>query len=134
MLVNFGVIEQLYPDGTSTGEVASILEDKYHVMRTFVELHEQEINNALVEQMAQMLDNSKAGAPLPFGEIRFGKIEEEFRRYLELGEWEATSGQPTQAALDAKSKRKKAGKYEGQRPSFIDTGLYSASNAIWITP
>ncbi len=134
MLVNFGVIEQLYPDGTSTGEVASILEAKYHVMRTFVELHEQEINDALVEQMAQVLDNAKAGAPLPFGEIRFAKIEEEFRRYIDLGEWEATSGQPTQAALEGKSKRKKSGKYEGARPSFYETGLYTNSFSTWVTP
>ena len=134
MLVNFGVIEQLYPDGTSTGEVASILEAKYHVMRTFVELHEQEICDTLTAQMGSMLEDAKTGAPIAFGVIRFPKIEEEFNRYLDLGEWEATSGQPTQAAIDRKSLRKKSGEYATQRPSFLDSGKYAESIAIWVTP
>lgn len=133
MLVHLGVLDVAYDAGETTGRVAQILEDNYGVMRVFAELHEQEIADALTKQMMGMLADAKRGAPLPYGDIMFPKIDEEFRRYLDAGEWEATSGQPTQAAIGGKSKRKIAGKYADARKSFVDTGLYQNSFRTWVT-
>lgn len=144
MIVHLGVLDVAYSTSsnnssigpvqpTTTGDVAEILEANYGVMRTFLELHESEIGDELASHMMGLLENAKLGAPLPVGDIHFQKIAAKFRTYLDLGEWEKTSGQPTKAAESGKSNRKKYKKYDGARKSFIDTGLYQASFRVWVS-
>ncbi|MHB8914741.1 MAG: hypothetical protein ACYC4K_02890 [Thiobacillus sp.] len=136
MIVHLGVLDVAYADGdgtTTTGDVAEILEANYGVMRTFLELHESEIGDELAGHMMGLLENAKIGAPLPVGDIHFQKIAAKFRTYLDLGEWQNTSGQATQAAEAGASKRKKYKKYDGPRKSFIDTGLYQQSFRVWVS-
>ncbi|MGC9216178.1 hypothetical protein [Acidithiobacillus sp.] len=138
---------------TTTGEVATILEDKYHVMRVFVELHGQTIADVIARNIANDLDALLHGeriSKLPL-QGAMGNIESGFRDYLSADEWQKTSGQAIAAAQNGVSHRFKnaqnktvsakgvvkagggmgmtavAKKSRGPRPAFIDTGLYSAS-------
>lgn len=122
----------------TTGDVADILEAKYHVMEIFFELHENFIIGELKTSMEGALQNLALGAPP--GSISLtaeaqSSIENDFRMFLGLREMDGLGypGVPTQAALDGVSHRflhpyaKRA-----SRPSFIDTGLYQASFRAWV--
>lgn len=151
MELHFGVVDVAYssPDAkgaTTTGDVAEILEDKYHVMRTFYELHDVEIAEAVVNVLAGDLENMLQGAEgimgadvsTRLGSISLtgsgsgGRIEEMFRDYLDAREWKYASGQTVEAAEAGISHRKKKKKYQTSRPEFVDTGLYQASFRAWI--
>jgi hypothetical protein len=79
--------------------------------------------------------NPAQDSEIPFNDVHFPKVDQMFRDYLSAGEWEMTSGQPTQAAQAGVSHRKKRpyAKSNKPRPSFIDTGLYQASFRSWMT-
>ena len=47
----------------TTGDVATILEAKYHVMETFYERHEEEVAAAMEGALAGELENILAGSP-----------------------------------------------------------------------
>jgi len=136
--LHLGVVDIAYAIGgksATTGQVAGILEANYGVMRTFLELHEQEIADAIAKQFVGMLENAKMGAPLNIGVVMFPEISAAFAEYLDTGEWEATSGQPTAAALGGHrhSHKSVTANGKGARPSFIDTGTYRNSMQAWMT-
>jgi len=143
MIVHLGVVDVAYTEDdklTTTGKVAGILEANYGVMRTFVELHEDEIGDELVNQLMGMLESAKQGKldediAERVADIHFPKIQAMFRNYLDAGEWEKTSGQPTQVALDGvrHSHKRPYANGKGPRPSFIDTGLYRSSFRTWVS-
>jgi hypothetical protein len=146
-----GVVDVAYSDGdgaTTTGDVAGYLEDEYHVMRTFLELYEDEIGTLLADAMAGEIEGLAQGRPvLIFGknvETKLedrtisgvsvnGKIEEEFRNYLDSREWKQVSAQAVEAA-DKGVKHSKKNPYAKRdaRAEFFDTGLYSASFRAWV--
>lgn len=137
MILNLGVIDLPYAskDGSTTAQVANILEAKYDVMQTFFDLHQDEIVDSLIESLDGQMDNILNGAPEssnPFADSE-AEIEELFKfTYLEQGEIEGkVSGTPTQAAINRRSARFKSGKGKSGRPSFIDTGLYEKSFKAW---
>jgi hypothetical protein len=135
--VHLGVVDVGYSEegqSVTTGQVAQILEDNYGVMRTFVELHQQDIGDELVAQMDAILKSASQGGTLHVGDIHFPEINAMFRDYLDRAEWEKTSFQPTMAAVLGNSKRKKMpySMKNKPRPSFIDTGLYQASFRTWV--
>ena len=137
-MLHLGVVDVAYEsDGkpTTTGDVAGYLEDEYHVMRTFLELHEQDIADAVAQQLMGLMENAKMGQPLVIGSIQFDKVQLQFADYIESAEWEKTSGQPTQAAqLGIRhSKKFVYANARGPRPSFLDTGLYKDSFRAWMT-
>ena len=137
-VIHFGVVDVAYKDKegtTTTGEVAEILEGKYAVMQTFIDLHEQDIGDELAKRMMGLLDNAKMGVPMPIGDLMIPKVDKEFRNYLDSGEYEAHTGINVKAAKAGVSHRKKSPKKKGNpaRPAFIDTGLYQASFRTWIT-
>jgi len=131
-----GVLDVAYSgkDPTTTGEVATYLEDEYHVMRIFYEEYQHRIGKWLADAIADQIQDMARGAPInpdPFMDGT-GKIEDAFRRFLAAGEIERISPSlPTQAALDRRSKRFKKGKGP-ERPSFIDTGLYQSTFRAWM--
>ena len=122
----------------TTGQVARILEDKYHIMELFYEDNRNFVGKALEESLQGSLEDILMGAPVnptpnPFAEAE-SEIQNRFKKFLSTREVESLGipGVPTQAALDGRSSRFKKGKSPtGRRPSFIDTGLYQSSFKAW---
>lgn len=151
--LNLGVVDVAYTENgqsTTTGDVAGYLEADYHVMRTFLELHEDEIGAFLADAMAGEIESLAQGKPVTSlatrdvtthlgdrvieGQSVNGRIEEAFRDYLDAGEWNQTSGQAI-AAADAGVNHRKKRPYSPKnkaRASFVDTGLYQASFRAWL--
>jgi hypothetical protein len=121
----------------TTGEVASILEAKYNLMRTFFETQEEAIAEVFAQSMANSLDQLLASpgaiAVDPFGSA-MSKVEAMFKHWLSSGEAERVGipGTPTKAALKRRSLRFKSKKADGPRPSFIDTALFEGSFRSWV--
>jgi hypothetical protein len=118
----------------TTGDVAGWLENRYHVIEHFLQLHGDAIGAALEQGLADTLEAALTGAPKPDNLIAgaSGEIEELFRRMLESRELDALGypGIPTKAAQSGVNPRLKR-KRGDERPSFIATGLYSNSFKIW---
>ena len=121
----------------TTGDVAGWLEDEYHPMGIFSNIHGQEIGDELAGALAGTLENLMMGGPIsqnPFGEGT-SEIEHLFKKMLTDKELERLGypGIPTQAALDGVSHRfKHPYKKRPRRPSFIDTGLYQSAFKAWV--
>ncbi len=122
------------PSGAqTTGDVAEILEDKYHVMEVFAE----EVGN---EKLARAVEHSIEGAivDLVLGKdpdlvspmaTAMGEIETAFRLFLDQEEMNGVApGVPTKASLRGVNHRLKHPFAKGNpaRPSFIDTGTYQS--------
>src|ERR1019366_8157922 len=99
-VLHFGVIDQPYNDPApvkkrgrkpakagstqSTGDVAEILEAKYHVMQVFYQQHKGDIAGDLSESIAGSLESMLMGAPInmtPFQAAAY-KIDDRFKRFL----------------------------------------------------
>lgn len=121
----------------TTGDVAEILEDKYHVIEHFYENNEEKIAERLENSLAGALESILMGAPLSisaFG-MATSAIEDRFKDFLSLKELDALGypGIPTLASLEGVSHRfKNPYAKRPPRPSFIDTGLYQASFKSWV--
>ena len=134
----------------STGDVAQILEDKYHVMLVFFFAKETPITQLLCNEVGKTIKSISQGAPIPNNmyDGAMSRIQGMFKTFLSMSEIEGLGvpGVPTQAALDGVSHRFKGGLnwirvkqpngkfkkvYGVRRPSFIDTGLYQANAKAW---
>lgn len=137
MILHLGVVDVPYVDegGKTTGDIAEILEAKYHVMGIFYEQHKEDIARALEVSVQGALENLLLGSPI--GSNSLGSAESEikhlFSRFLESKEMDTLGypGVPTQASLKGVSHRFKR-KRGPVRPSFIDTGLYETNFAAWV--
>lgn len=151
--LTFGVLEVAYSDAhgpangpTTTGDVAEILEQRYHVMQTFYDLRKGRIAEFLADGMATVLQDLVSGrtratirtaATMGRGSAMYDaaqRIEHEFRSFLDANEMQklaiALNGAPiSAAAANGVNHRKKRPyvKKNKARPAFIDTGLYRAS-------
>lgn len=141
MKLVLGVLDVAYSDAGSsgamtTGDVAKILEDRYHVMETFYESRRQQVGEWLADSVAGAIDALVRGRNVPPTFDAEQKIEASFRAYLAANEWSGIVPitQQITAAQMGMSKRFKAGHSKGhkERPAFIDTGLYQASFRAWI--
>lgn len=122
--------------GQTTGDVAEMLEDKYHVMEIFAELHMPEIAAALEETMGDALENLLSGHNPGDNAMAAaaGQIETLFHTFISNQEMDGIQpGVPTRAALNGVNHRlaKPTAKGNPARPSFRDTGLYDASFKAW---
>ncbi len=131
-----GVIDQPYnePSGQTTGGVAEILEDKYHVVQVFYNQHEAEIGKAMEDSVGQALDGLLQGAPInrtPFAAAT-DTIKHLFNVFIDSDEMAKLGipGVPTKAALAGVQTAKKRRK-GSPRVSFVDTGLYRDSFKAW---
>ena len=121
----------------TTGDVAEILENRYHVMEHFWELHSADAVQAFESSLQGEVDNLIMGAPLSasaFGSAE-SAIEDRFKRMLAERELDVLGfpGIPTAAAQHGVSHRmKRPYARRAARPSFIDTGLYQASFKAWV--
>ena len=123
----------------TTGEVAEILEDEYHVMEIFFNLHEDFVAKSLEEGLAGTLEDLLTGAPPskdPFGR-GCSAIESRFKDFLSNREMDQLGypGIPTGAAEAGVNHRllHPYAKDNPERPSFIDTGQYQADFKSWVT-
>ena len=140
--LHLGVIETKYADSkksVGTGDVATFLEAKYGVLGSFVNTHISDIANDLAGSVMSQIMNLMMGAPAgdPFAQAN-QDIATRAKQYISSGEAERVLSRgkpnpvPTQAAIDRKSSRMKSGKRTGQRPSFIDTGMYQGALISWV--
>ncbi|WP_260426974.1 hypothetical protein [Burkholderia cenocepacia] len=137
-----GVIDVAYTGagakpGVTTGDVATFIEDEYHVMRVFLEMYEEEIGDLLANEIAGEIESIAQGKPVGrlALDVSTGKIGELFRDFLDAREWKQASAQAVAAADEGVNHRKKR-PYASENPAraeFIDTGLYQASFRAWVT-
>ena len=144
--LNLGIIDVPYTDhdgdasGTATGDIAGWLEEKYHIMRIFYEMHSDEIADYISGEVEGQLENILVGGRTTDGVLKInidgamGNIESRFRKFLDAREMEGVGypGVPTKAALDGINHRFKNPYTGKRRPSFIDTGLYQKSFKAWV--
>jgi hypothetical protein len=120
----------------TTGDVATWLENKYHIMEAFFESYSGEATDAIAHSVASAIEALLTGAPMeglnPFAGAE-SELQEAFKIFLESAEIETLGipGVPTKAALDGVNHRLKS-KQGGRRPSFIDTGQYEAAFRAWV--
>lgn len=138
LTLHIGVVDLPYAEkgGITTGDVAQILEDKYHVMGVFASMQEDAIAVEMTEGLKGQLENLMMGAPPsqdPFAD-GCAQIEKMFKTFLEEDEisFLGIPGTPTEAAKKGVSHRFKGKKSGAPRPSFIDTGLYESSAKVWV--
>ena len=133
--LHLGVIDIPYEDeGTTTGDVAERLEEKYRIMQTFFDRYGNEIADLMSKDLAANLENLMAGAPLsrdPLAES-MSRVHDLFVAFLDNEEMNGMPGVPTRRALLGISKRFKNKKGD-PRPSFIDTGTYQAAMRSWVS-
>lgn len=126
----------------TTGQVATWLEDGYHILQTFVDRHIDEIASDLADSVAAGMENLLMGGPLSqnvFGEAE-SSITNRAKKFISSGEMDTLGipGVPTQAAKDRASgkrrsaRRKKARRSNNKPVSFIDSGLYQGSFTAWV--
>ena len=120
----------------TTGDVAEILEAKYHVMELYWFLHEAQIAADFEESLSGALETFLMGGPIAATgfESALSKMEDSFKQMLSQRELDMLGypGIPTLAAQMGVSHRfKRPYAKRPPRPSFIDTGLYQASFKAW---
>lgn len=134
-----GVIDVPYDnrggETVTTANVATWLENKYHVMETYATLHREDIERELVNSMEGALEDLFAGAPMkdPYQEA-MQNVKAGFGQFLMTAEIESMGvpGVPTGAAIKRRSLRFKDKKSNGFRPSFVDTSTYELSFRAWV--
>ena len=154
MKLALGVLDVAYSDAnakkaTTTGEVAQILEDRYHVMETFYVANEDFIGDEMVKSVSNTIDSLGVGAPPTINPLTEAEqaIERRFRQFLDQREMAkliaglspelraalGPSGEFSGAASRGVSHRKKHpySKKNKARPEFVDTGLYQQSFRAW---
>jgi hypothetical protein len=124
--------------GETTGDVATILEEKYHVMEVFAEEVGMDlIAQALEHSAAGAIENLLLGAPpegLSLTAEAEGEIEGAFRHFLDQREMDGVMpGVATEAAKKGVNHRLKHpyAKANKERSSFVDTGTYQTSFKAW---
>lgn len=121
----------------TTYDVARILEARYHVMEVFYESYVPEIAQDMANAYAGAIETGIMRGRLPENPAAqgLGKIKKRFNDFLDQSVMEGMGipGVPTLAALHGVSHRfKHPYAKRARRPSFIDTGLYSASFLAWV--
>lgn len=139
MKLHLGVLDVPYSDGDrTTGGVATILEDKYHVMSTFADVVGRDAIAAAFEQSAKAaVEDLFSGAPaasVSLTEAATEEVQSAFRVFVDQREMDGlVPGVPTAASLKGVNHRFSRPNARGNpvRPSFKDTGLYEASFRAW---
>jgi hypothetical protein len=123
----------------TTGDVAGFIENRYHVMEIFWELHQDAIAADFENSISGAIETLLMGGPanLDVMGTATSQLEDRFKQMLSGRELDTLGypGIPTAAAEAGVSHRHKSGftKNRTPRPSFIDTGLYQASFKSWVT-
>lgn len=136
--LHLGVLDVPRANGDkTTGDIAEILEDKYHLMEIFAELRHADIVSVLEETISDSLESLLSGAPPGNNALAAatGQIETLFHQFISRQEMDGIQpGVPTQAALKGVNHRlaRPYAKSNPARPSFRDTGQTDADFKAWI--
>jgi hypothetical protein len=121
---------------TTTGEVAEILEKRYHIMEKFFERFEDKIIGATLDALDNSLDDYLATGHLNMQPAKAAEsgIQRMFKDFISLrgAERVGIPGTPTLAALKGVNHRlaHPYAKANPRRPSFRDTGFYEATFGV----
>jgi hypothetical protein len=133
------VRRSIAPSGSeTTGDIADILEARYHVMEVFAEETGLDLIAGMIEtSMENALKDIANGAPASISPTHGAeqKIETAFRQFIDQELMNGVvPGVPTQAAQRGVNHRflHPYAKGNPARPSFRDTGLYQASFRAWV--
>lgn len=157
MKLHLGVLDVPYSEdsgggGTSatTGDVATILEDRYHIMELYYEeMGQDNVAKAFEESAKTAIEDMFSGKPMVDASYVGGgsatnftltadatqELEDAFRVFIDQKELDyVMPGVPTQASLKGINHRLKRPyvKSNPVRPSFRDTGLYQAAFRAWV--
>lgn len=120
----------------TTGDVAEILEAKYHVMEIFFEESADLIGKSITDAMSDAFDFlMQTGQPPArlFPAEGLPEVQKAFNDFIDLRKMDGIQpGVPTKAALQGVNHRLKI-KKGPERPSFKDSGAYENSFRAWIT-
>ena len=138
--LHLGVTEASYAHGgKTTGDVAEILEDKYHIFEHFWQLHREKIVAELSGAVVGAFESVVMGSPPPADPhaAAMTEVQQLFNVFLDQREMDALGypGIPTAASLAGVNHRLKHPyrKRNKSRPSFVDTGLLENSMRAWVT-
>ena len=123
------------PYASTTGDVAEILEDYYHIMEVFWELYAEQFMETLEEAAQGAFETLMMGGGAQDNAFAAAtsEIEERFLRFISEKEMDklGVPGVPTAASLKGVNTRFKK-RLDPGRPSFKDTGLYMNSFRCWV--
>lgn len=133
MKLLLGVTEISYAEeGITTGDVATLLEEKYSVMEKFVDLHKDDIIHAMENSIAGAIENTLAGreskADVFLG--AYGKIEHQFHNYIDFQEHGIHLKKMD--APKAGPRKKRQYKKVDKTLAFVETGLYRQTFKAWV--
>ena len=138
-VLHLGVTEMPYAHGgKTTGDVAEILEDKYHIFEHFWQMHQAAIVQDMSAAVVGAFESVVSGAPPPNDPhaAAMTQIEKTFNVFLDQREMDTLGypGIPTAASLAGVNHRLKHPyrKRNRARPSFVDTGLLESSMRAWV--
>jgi len=142
--LKLGVVDVPEPGGITSHGLGKILEEKYTLFSSYVEMHHKDIENELCQAIVGAFETYQATgyiAKQPFDaagqELTLGLKQFIYKEEL-AGK---VAGVPTQAALEGVTTRKvgrgKRAKFKRvktgvRRPSFIDSGIFEASTKVWV--
>lgn len=137
--LHLGVLEMPYGNHPeTTGEVAEWLENRYHVMELFAEdVGSETIEKAFEESAQAAIEDLFSGARVEDVNLTLDAtemIQTEFRKFIDEKKLDfVVPGVPTKASLEGVNHRFKHSHAKGNpvRPSFKDTGTYSAAFRAW---
>ena len=140
VVLHLGVTEMPYAHGDkSTGDVAEILEDKYHIFEHFWQLHQEAIVGGMSTAIVGSFESVMMGSAPPSDPhaAAMTDIQKMFNVFLDQREMDSLGypGIPTAASLAGVNHRLKHPyrKANRARPSFVDTGLLENSMRAWVT-
>jgi hypothetical protein len=116
--------------------IAGILENKYGIVGTFLDVHGEAIDELVTETFENYVVDVLTQVKKPtsarmaeFMNSRTNKIEKLFRSFIHNEEMNGmVDGVPTKAS---KGKKRKRGISTPKRPSFERSGIYRASFRCW---
>jgi len=133
MRLNLGVIDIPYrnAEGTSTGDVAEILEDKYQVMQRFFDMYDKDIVKDIEDGIAGAIENAFAGQKNPnLFAGSMSKTEKRFRNYLDKEEHGIQLKK--HKAPKAGARKKMQYKKVEHTTAFVSSGLFRLNFKAWI--
>jgi len=133
MIISLGVIDIPYADGkTTTGDVAEILEDEYHVMQIFADQNLDFMADAIANGLIGAMENAFAGAPQDVDMYASGmeEIKDRFHDFIDNEE----SGIHTKAKDKPKAGPRKKRQYRKveAKTTFVESGNYRDSFIAWV--
>lgn len=133
-----GPAQQAAMQRQTTGDVAVLLEARYHIMEKYYELRKEFVKQIIVQAMHDKLERihmgQASGSSALLTPNDLGDIRQDFQDMLDRRAFDnVINGVPTRAAKMGVNHRLKHpyAKSNPARPSFIDTGLYQTNFRAW---